>query len=120
MLAKHPRRPNQTVFDERSLQNLRDVAGPHVQAFSYAVTEGLAQIRIPVLEFTLPGAEDVTHRIKITYDPGTLSLGYPLVDEGKGHLFPRECRGTRSNLRIFSVLTCYNRAWNGLRRRAHR
>jgi len=93
MLASHPRRPNQAVFNERSLQNLRDVTAPHVHAFSYAVTDGFAQLRLPVLEFTLPGEGDIPHRIKITYDASTIGLGAPTTDEGKQQLFPRECRG---------------------------
>ena len=93
MLARHPRKPNQAVFDERSLNNLRDVTAPHVQSFSYAVTDGFAQLRLPTLEFALPGEDDVPHRIKVTYDSGSIAIGAPTVDEGKQPLFPRECRG---------------------------
>jgi hypothetical protein len=93
MLAQHPRRSDQTVFNERSIGNVRDVAAPHVHSFSFAVTEGFLSLRLPQLEFKLPGAADVEHRVKISFDASTLHLGVPTVEEGKHPLYPRECRG---------------------------
>jgi len=89
---QHPRRPNQAVFNERSLQNLQDLTAPHVNAFSYAVTEGFRQLRLPALEFELPGDGDSVHTVKVQYDPTSLSIAAPTI-EGKHPLFPRECRG---------------------------
>jgi hypothetical protein len=118
MLAQHPRRSNQTVFNERSLGNVRDVAAPHVQAFSYAVTEGFMSLHLPNVEFKLPGAAEAEHRLKLTFDPATLHLGVPTVEEGKLPLYPRECRGKFWPVRRYPsrlTLNLVDRARDGLR-----
>ena len=102
MLPNHPRKPNQSVLTERSLHNLQDLTAPHVLAFSYAVTEGFNQLRLPVQEFELPNDVDSTHVVKLYFDPGSLTLAPPMVD-GKP-LYPRECRGkTKLNVTYASV-----------------
>ena len=91
MLPQHPRRPNQVVFNERSLQNLQDLTAPHVLSFSYAVTEGFNQMRLPVQEFELPNDAGTTNMIKVFFDPGSITLAPPMLDSKP--LYPRECRG---------------------------